>query len=533
MTLKTYLIVIFITVFAVSCEPSGLAYNDNIDGGNTVTNNLTNNTTNNIQNNFIPEICDDGFDNDGDQFADCADLDCIGDPHCQGTNNTNNDAGVDADGNNYQFDADAGDCPDDQKIQCETPAPTGCLSAEIPNNGLDDNCNGTIDEGGSNICTPGSVRPCFKGPPGYRNIGACVDGQQQCIGGGEFAQWGECQGGIFPAPENCDNLDNDCNGCIDDELCCTPPIMCPGPDDPTLLGAQPFTDFSLDGGNYFSGTAFKWEWTVSNGPCDDTLGVRSYTMNGHNDIAYIADEQEMILNFTLSGEYTVVMRVYYTPTEYYECVFILKVQGPGLRVESCWDNHDKTDVDLHLMKSGYGTNFCSDQDCYYDNCKAADWAHSGWNLIPGDLSMCIDTEAGDEWQTIYGECMNPRLDLDNIFDNHGITPENINIDSPADGETYRIGLDYFYGLAGITTHPVVNIYCNGQRVATYGYPVQNQVELTECGGMGCATGNFWRVADVITSVDPATGAVTCTVNNLTDGGGNPLITTGNNTYSGN
>jgi hypothetical protein len=195
----------------------------------------------------------------------------------------------------------------------------------------------------------------------------------------------------------------------------------------------------------------------------------------------VADTESIILNFSLSGEYTITMRVYYTPTEYYECIFIIKVSGPGLRVETCWDNHSITDLDLHLMKSGLGTNFCSTQDCFYSNCKAVNWDHANWNIPDSDISICQETESGDDWVNIFGLCKNPRLDL-------------------------------------------------GKRVATFGFPHSNQVTMTDDGGMGCSTGQLWRVADVEIDTDPNTGEIICNVDSLSDGSGNPNISNGDSSY---
>ena len=114
---------------------------------------------------------------------------------------------------------------------CATPLPSnlGCGPTELCNtdgtgNGLDDNCDGKVDEKCS--CTPGEVERCFLGPPGKHNIGACTDGMQTCIGG-EIGYWGDCKGSIAPGAESCDGLDNDCNGCADDGLCCDAVLECP------------------------------------------------------------------------------------------------------------------------------------------------------------------------------------------------------------------------------------------------------------------------------------------------------------------
>jgi hypothetical protein len=48
-------------------------------------------------------------------------------------------------------------------------------------------------------------------------MGACAGGVTACINGGEIV----CRGGLEPTTEQCDNIDNDCNGMVDDD-----PTLC-------------------------------------------------------------------------------------------------------------------------------------------------------------------------------------------------------------------------------------------------------------------------------------------------------------------
>src|SRR5436853_4813462 len=160
---------------------------------------------------------------------------------------------------------DGGTCGDNW--MCASPVDDGCSPpdpSETCGNGVDDNCDGTVDEGCP--CTPGTVQACFHGQPGRRGVGACVDGMQTCQGSEEFGNWGPCIGGISPGAEGCDGADNDCNGCIDDNpACCDVLLACP--DSSALPEGQPFVDYVIDGSGVYSAPGPSWSWTVTGGPC--------------------------------------------------------------------------------------------------------------------------------------------------------------------------------------------------------------------------------------------------------------------------
>jgi hypothetical protein len=82
----------------------------------------------------------------------------------------------------------------------------GCptTSSEICN-GIDDNCDGSVDNGITCECLISQTRPCGS------NIGECREGTRQCAGGA----WGECVGETKPSAEVCNGLDDDCDGTPD------------------------------------------------------------------------------------------------------------------------------------------------------------------------------------------------------------------------------------------------------------------------------------------------------------------------------
>ena len=75
--------------------------------------------------------------------------------------------------------------------------------------GLDNNCNGTTDEGIANS----TAIVCYEGPEGTMAVGECRAGVRYCTDGSFNVP---CDGQRLPGIEVCDNLDNDCDGEIDE-----------------------------------------------------------------------------------------------------------------------------------------------------------------------------------------------------------------------------------------------------------------------------------------------------------------------------
>ncbi len=103
-----------------------------------------------------------------------------------------------------------GQCAVNGTNVCAGPGQTVCGAiAGTPTtetcDGLDNDCNGTADDG-----NPGSAAICMSGLPGV-----CSPGQTNCQGGSLV-----CVPNVMPGSqmEVCDTLDNDCDGAVDDGL---------------------------------------------------------------------------------------------------------------------------------------------------------------------------------------------------------------------------------------------------------------------------------------------------------------------------
>jgi hypothetical protein len=87
-------------------------------------------------------------------------------------------------------------------------------------NRIDDDCDGTTDEGCD--CVTGETRPCGT------DVGECVSGRETCDAAG---RWGPCLGSTPPTTEICNGRDDDCDTLTDEGDVCPrfpPTVTCPG-----------------------------------------------------------------------------------------------------------------------------------------------------------------------------------------------------------------------------------------------------------------------------------------------------------------
>ncbi len=98
------------------------------------------------------------------------------------------------------------ECSADGEVVCtQTVFPASSETCD----GADNDCDGAVDEGPDGAPLR---RTCYSGPDGTVGVGECVSGVQICGADG----YGNCLDQVIPRLETCDGADNDCDGSVDE-----------------------------------------------------------------------------------------------------------------------------------------------------------------------------------------------------------------------------------------------------------------------------------------------------------------------------
>jgi len=304
--------------------------------------------------------CRDGLDNDGDGRADCDDPECADFVFCVSADadadapdtdasdteaNDNGDDGLldaDADaseedegGDEAESDADGEDAEDGGPA-C-APGDDGCGPDEICDDGLDNDCDGTVDEADAGCsCTYGQVQACLPGPPCGRGVGGCVEGWQACAADGT---WRPCAEAILGEDELPDGKDNDCDGEIDEGLSATPTIICP-----IAYDTFPGRYWVLRCEDFCSASA--------GGPCDCSWSIRSPEGSGTFEVPdRLAETTRVYLD--VAGTFVITATILDPALDTWRCSFAVRAVPVGVQVDLWWDDPDPWqpgNLDLHVHR---------------------------------------------------------------------------------------------------------------------------------------------------------------------------------------
>ncbi|MBI4020735.1 MAG: hypothetical protein HY369_00665 [Candidatus Aenigmarchaeota archaeon] len=178
--------------------------------------------------------------------------------------------------------------------QCTANCGTGVPGATELCNGVDDNCDGSVDEGCS--CISGQTQACGT------DTGACSLGTQTCTSG----QWGSCTGGQGPVAEVCphDGIDTDCDGQADENICGGDGNECY--DWSVVVNEPPYSGY-VDTIQYGPYCANGYQWHYGNVDTDEYL--EHYILTGDTYKAWFRCEVKSgytvsdIVNFAYTKSY--------------------------------------------------------------------------------------------------------------------------------------------------------------------------------------------------------------------------------------
>jgi len=320
-------------------------------------------------------------------------------------------------------------------------------------NGLDDDCDGTVD---------GFTEDCTAMVPGPNpDVGICHPGQRTCPSDG--SGWGPCLGEVQPeATDPCDGLDNDCDGATDEDFvpddcasscgigqteCTSAGIVCNPTQTPEPEVCNGFDD-DCDG--------LVDEDIPPGGPCDDngTLCVPG----------------ELICDASTGGTY--------------EC----RGGTPaGTEVCNCLDDDCDTQVDEDVMCPPGAS--CVSCQCAFPcgsgefPCPLGRYCQDGFCLLDPCYQVVCPPQNGEKYECKDGDCVRS-CDL--------VTCPSPTVCRPADGQCVfddcrgfpdRCTSDQLCVNGTCVADPCAGVSCTGDGEYCLGGEC-----VTSCGGVHCPSG---------------------------------------------
>lgn len=139
---------------------------------------------------------------------------------------------------------------------------------EVSCDNKDNDCDGQVDENIQQTCYT-ATQGCALNGGNYKCEGICKTGTQACQAG----KWGTCQGQVTPQAETCNSLDDNCDGKVDEVCVCKPGEKKPCYNgDPKTQGVGG----CKDGLKTCQGNG---QW----GPCSGEVGPKTEICNGKDD----------------------------------------------------------------------------------------------------------------------------------------------------------------------------------------------------------------------------------------------------------
>ncbi|MAG60235.1 hypothetical protein CL619_00460 [archaeon] len=168
----------------------------------------------------------------------------------------------------------------------------GCVPTSAKDNtcdNVDDNCNGQIDEGARQVCDTGL-------------LGLCAEGGQTCTDGA----WNACEQRKQAQGETCNGVDDDCDGEVDEDedmcaydgscadgSCSEPPLCdfgwqngcnthlaCPDADNCWTINYDEPVQHTCEGQMYINFTQTDNGWARMEADCSDPVGADLYPADG-------------------------------------------------------------------------------------------------------------------------------------------------------------------------------------------------------------------------------------------------------------